>query len=492
MHFPFFFCILSSAVYGKEAEAGNGKELPLSQVYLLASESGKGGGWFGALLAMGIGSVLGTVGGYLVLAVLLVICVVCITEKSVVNAVKRGGGKAYRYAREDVDRRRVLHEERKEERRRMREEKRVRGVNLDSTQLWMPEEEEVQTDGDGLDFSVEEGSQPMTADPAMAYTDMPEEAGDSCSAADQADVFTGNIQMPKAYIDETDDTVPFDTEEPAKVLAAGAAVEANPVSAEGPASVFVEEDREIAYTRETEDGGTFSIPEGTKRVVTASGKIIETDTEALQKKLETKRQEAREAGDLPIARQLQDKPAVKKEYKFPPLSLLNRGTRNTGSFSEKEYRETAIKLQQTLRNFGVGVTVTNVSCGPSVTRYELHPEQGVKVSKIVGLADDIKLNLAAADIRIEAPIPGKAAVGIEVPNKENNTVYFRDLLEADAFQDSKSPLTFAVGKDIGGQTVVADIAKMPHLLIAGATGSGKSVCINTLIMSIIPRDDRGD
>lgn len=131
------------------------------------------------------------------------------------------------------------------------------------------------------------------------------------------------------------------------------------------------------------------------------------------------------------------------------------------------------------------VTVTNVSCGPTVTRYELQPEQGVKVSRIVSLADDIKLNLAAADIRIEAPIPGKAAVGIEVPNKTNSSVLLRSLLESPAFRRFPSKLAFAVGKDIAGQPVISDIAKMPHLLIAGATGSGKSVCINTLIMSIL-------
>ena len=176
---------------------------------------------------------------------------------------------------------------------------------------------------------------------------------------------------------------------------------------------------------------------------------------------------------------------VKKEYIVPPLNLLKKGAKNSGGFSEKEYKETAIKLQQTLQNFGVGVTVTNISCGPSVTRYELHPEQGVKVSKIVALSDDIKLNLAAADIRIEAPIPGKAAVGIEVPNKENNVVLLRELLESEDFKRHGSHMAFAVGKDIGGQVVVTDIAKMPHLLIAGATGSGKSVCINTLIMSVI-------
>lgn len=176
--------------------------------------------------------------------------------------------------------------------------------------------------------------------------------------------------------------------------------------------------------------------------------------------------------------------APKKPYKFPPMSLLKRGKKGSGD-SDAHLRETAMKLQETLHSFGVNVTVTNVSCGPSVTRYELQPEQGVKVSKIVGLADDIKLNLAAADIRIEAPIPGKAAVGIEVPNKENSTVMLRDLLETKEFKESPSKISFAAGRDIAGQIVVADIAKMPHLLVAGATGSGKSVCINTLIMSIL-------
>lgn len=175
----------------------------------------------------------------------------------------------------------------------------------------------------------------------------------------------------------------------------------------------------------------------------------------------------------------------KRPYCFPPIELLKPGERGQTADNRAELQATAEKLQQTLENFGVGVTITDVSQGPSVTRYELQPEQGVKVSKIVGLADDIKLNLAAADIRIEAPIPGKAAVGIEVPNKTNAMVTFRDLIENEEFKQYPSDIAFAVGKDIGGKTIVTDIAKMPHLLIAGATGSGKSVCINTLIMSIL-------
>ena len=194
----------------------------------------------------------------------------------------------------------------------------------------------------------------------------------------------------------------------------------------------------------------------------------EVETETIQVEAEIQEKEEKE----------------KKVYEFPPLSLLQKG-KHGGGDSDEHLRATALKLEQTLQNFNVNVTVTNVSCGPSVTRYELQPEQGVKVSKIVGLADDIKLNLAASDIRIEAPIPGKAAVGIEVPNKENSAVMLRDLLESAEFKNHASKIAFATGRDIAGQTVVADIAKMPHVLIAGATGSGKSVCINTLIMSIL-------
>ncbi len=187
---------------------------------------------------------------------------------------------------------------------------------------------------------------------------------------------------------------------------------------------------------------------------------------------------------------IQDEIAIKeirqkRKYEFPPYELLTKPTPSQGSKTAKQLKETAAKLQQILENFGVNVTVTDISQGPVVTRYELQPEMGVKVSKIVNLADDIKLNLAATDIRIEAPIPGKAAIGIEVPNKENTAVDLRELLESKQFTEFQSDLAFAVGKDIGGEPVIFDIAKMPHVLIAGATGSGKSVSINTLIMSLL-------
>lgn len=174
-----------------------------------------------------------------------------------------------------------------------------------------------------------------------------------------------------------------------------------------------------------------------------------------------------------------------KKYEKPYIKFLKKNENKKRGDSDQELQETALLLQQTLKTFGVAVTVTNISQGPSVTRYELQLGEGIKVNKIVNLADDIKLNLAAEDIRIEAPIPGKAAVGIELPNKKTSDVLIRDLIESAEYKNAASNLTFAVGKDITGKTIVADIAKMPHMLVAGATGSGKSVCINTLIMSIL-------
>jgi len=174
-----------------------------------------------------------------------------------------------------------------------------------------------------------------------------------------------------------------------------------------------------------------------------------------------------------------------KAYSIPPLSLLKKSTPPKNSRLPKEIATNTHILEEMLENFGVGAKIINTCQGPTVTRYELAPAPGVKVSKIVNLADDIALKLAAPGVRIEAPIPGKAAIGIEVPNKDVSSVPLRDVLESSEFNKSSSKLTVALGKDIAGQPIIADLAKMPHLLVAGATGSGKSVCINTLITSIL-------
>ncbi len=647
-------CGLTEMVFGGGYEEGQ----KIMDAFIRSSESGLGGGLIGGALAQGLGSILGVVGTYLVLLVILAICCVCVTEKSLVALVKRGGGKAYQYAKEDASRRREIHEERREERlrqkeekARLREEQRVRGVNLNATKLegysqdqyedldYYDEDydetydeaqedsygsqaydnggyydEEYVDDGEYDDGFYEErggGGYGHSRSDGRARRAVSETASGNMPQEHQEDIFTGEISLPPQYLDEEED-VPFDDEDVMAVesalraawqdtadqavmdeewdtldaqgtCGAGAGKRADtgqrheqeyeavwghnlrqePSEAEDPGmeaaygpnggqtyeadferegspvepsgsgtsyeddpmpdsithwvpelpkeeilrapkaapaaggSLFDRDLSSLSQESRTWEAGSdgqspskevFEIPQESKRVVTASGKIIENDTEALKKKLDMRRMEAKEehgSDALGVAAQIREKEIIKKEYQFPPVTLLKRASKPTGAFSEQEYKDTAIKLQQTLKNFGVGVTVTNISCGPSVTRYELRPEQGVKVSKIVGLADDIKLSLAAEDIRIEAPIPGRSAVGIEVPNKENTTVYLREIFESESFKTASSSLSFAVGKDIGGQVVVTDIAKMPHLLIAGATGSGKSVCINTLIMSII-------
>lgn len=742
-------CGFAQLLFGKVPEEGKG----VLEYYRLSSENGTGGGLIGGLICLVLTSLVGNIGAFLILLVSFAISAVCITERSLVRAIKKQGDAAYRYAREDMSRRKEVRAEQKEERRLQKEQK-IRGVNLDSTDLSAMEEAveegpyegaetagtwtepaddwpeaEANTAGYGTEREngyretlgyAEDGrtgkageEKTQRADNSQAeragsqraevtgkenertVTETTKETikGTTKTGADRlaegaekgqetyvdpADVFTGRITMASGYGDE--DGAPFDADKvlsPAesaqRLVAEGISRLSDPDGSFGrpaeppafppPASepsfsglasamdkpkekeekpeksvvktnteslmdswdrlamadlaeeeeglpgdisenqgeerkekpetfareVFPkergyrppvvryeedEEEQEIfmdgwevseqpegympdgTKTRDyvpdsTEPGGytpdstkpgdyisnrtgtkghmpdhtepdgrpepvskkdgagpgervldrgiyedAFVIPRESKQVVTASGKVIDSDTEALQKKLEAKRQEAQEAlasGEAGVKQQIQaKKEQPRREYVFPSVTLLKRGNLQALSGSGQEYKDTAVKLQQTLRDFGVGVTVTNISCGPAVTRYELHPEQGVKVSKIVGLSDDIKLSLAAADIRIEAPIPGKSAVGIEVPNKENITVYLRELLESEAFKNHPSRLAFAVGKDIGGQVVVTDIAKMPHLLIAGATGSGKSVCINTLIMSILFKSSPDD
>lgn len=217
------------------------------------------------------------------------------------------------------------------------------------------------------------------------------------------------------------------------------------------------------------------------------GKPSEQEIQAKQQRDEffKKQKEQKEDKDVKEVLTLDHTRLVEADnYKFPPITLLAK-PKEGEIFDKKSIHATAVKLQKTLASFGVEAKVTNITKGPTVTRYELTPNTGVKVSRIVKLSDDIALNLAAKSIRIEAPIPGKAAVGIEVPNTVSESVLLREVIETEEFKSHKSKLSFGLGKDAAGDIVVADIAKMPHVLVAGATGSGKSVCINSLIVSIL-------
>lgn len=645
-------CGLAQLIFGGGYQEGQ----TFKEIYETAGESGMGGGVIGGALVLALHKTVGATGSYILLLVFMILCLVCITERSFVMAVKKGSGKAYQYAREDHERRKEIRQEKKEEERLLREEQRVQGVNLHSTDLsagrperFTPDMAMPVTEEDLARFSAdrkpeekmetavereekaraaarrdrEERRAALGISPQPEPSPVHEEKEEP--RPDPADVFRGNITM--AGKEPEKETVPFDEdlslsrprrdedvflsrssqdfedmdvfpeggrpsmeqtaaqaaseaipeaetfteswEEPGETMAKPGKTKNAPAEPEDdgywldedydgngnlqnaekdqtgeleslaeldtepyavtedywepvsvqpphdakeepePAPVFPEAEEiqagRVLSGAETENTGEIPVlqkAEEKKQIVTAAGKVIETDAEEIiRQKAEKRRREAeaakaaeeRQAADAAVRQEIQKKEEKpRKPYVAPPLELLKKGPGAASGQSEKEFKETAIKLQQTLRNFGVGVTVTNISCGPTVTRYELHPEQGVKVSKIQSLADDIKLNLAATDIRIEAPIPGKAAVGIEVPNKVNSIVYLRELLESPEIRQHPSSLAFAVGKDIGGQPVVADLAKMPHLLIAGQTGSGKSVGINTMIMSLIYRSSPED
>lgn len=374
-----------------------------------------GGGFLGGILAGLLTKAFGLIGSYVVDIIVLIICLVLITERSFLGGVKKGSKKVYDTAKEDALRRREHMEQKKVEREKRRLDNKVEGVALD-TRIVPP----AASGSDAISELKPQPESPRFTQNAMDKLFAPEP---DKSFAPKPD--TGFEA--KAFSREplTDTVIPEPEAQPQPVVV----------------------ERVQRKPRQTE------------------GQITD-DVDSIEQEIHKKAE------------------PVTKEYVLPPVSLLKQGS-NTRGDGQKHLQETAMKLQQTLESFGVNVTITDVSCGPSVTRYELQPEQGVKVSRIVNLADDIKLNLAAPDIRIEAPIPGKAAVGIEVPNKENVMVRFREMIESPEFQKHSSSICFTAGKDIAGQVVVADIAKMPHLLIAGATGSGKSVCINTIIMSIL-------
>ena len=229
------------------------------------------------------------------------------------------------------------------------------------------------------------------------------------------------------------------------------------------------------YKHEADD----LVPLGMKKHSSNDGK---EDPEFIEGNL-FKQEEEKKQDNKKEVLQLEHAVVVEDEhYEYPPINLLSKNTKKGNKTGARALTDTAAKLQKTLYSFGVSAKVENVSVGPAITRYELKPAEGVRIAN---LADDIALNLAAETIRIEAPIPGKQAVGIEVPNKEKEAVHLRDVVETEEFANNKSKLSVALGKDVAGQVVIADIAKMPHVLIAGSTGSGKSVCINTIITSFI-------
>lgn len=427
------------------------KNATLFSYYVASSEHKNAGGFAGGCLIRLFCPLFGKIGAGVILVVLGIISIILITERSLLSPIGRKSKVAYEEAKRKRQETAVIRTKERERKERERQtaqeteesgagvpggkEKKARGVSFATTLLHGEGEEEVPRERKSRRRRKSPEIQELTPEGAVP------DGGDS----EESD--PGRIVINRAE--------PLTAEETEKTGTERSAEEGVPDAMQMPS-----DPQEMPARRNRKN---------TKE----NAQAVAAETASVEQSV----------------RAMEEQP--QKIYRIPPMNLLVKGKKGGGD-SDAHLRATALKLEQTLQNFGVGVHVTNASCGPSVTRYELQPEQGVKVSKIVGLADDIKLNLAVADLRIEAPIPGKAAVGIEVPNSENTAVMLRDLLESDEFKNSRSLISFAVGKDIAGKVVVADIAKMPHLLVAGATGSGKSVCINTLIMSIIYKADPED
>lgn len=250
--------------------------------------------------------------------------------------------------------------------------------------------------------------------------------------------------------------------------------------------ILDDEDTKVRKKYDHKDDDLTPLTKETKKAQVIQPDVIENNIFKKEENGLFKTEEEKKEDKTKEVLQLEHAMIVEDEnYEYPPIELLGKSSKKGLKGGAKALTDTATKLQKTLYSFGVSAKVENVSVGPAITRYELKPAEGVRVSKIANLADDIALNLAAETIRIEAPIPGKQAVGIEVPNKEKEAVHLREVLESEEFENNKSKLTVALGKDVAGNIQLADIAKMPHVLIAGSTGSGKSVCINTIITSII-------
>lgn len=508
--FDLFLCMLIELLTKGSAVDG------AAAAYSYSFEHRTGGGFIGGLLAWIFCPNFGLAGSYVIDAIMLIISLVLITERSALRGMQKGGKKVYESARSGNERhkervriQREEREQRREEQALRRMDRKVEGVAIDTRVL--PRQNVIEHSDEISELNAED------------YLEMPEVREEKIVPLTSDGGYPPAENLtPSAFSDEALAAVTPEASQnisawtPETETAQGASWNTAPAEAswdvatepEDPWSTTASQEQKDPWSSaaETEDPwSTASAQEQKESWGSAVGP--ENAWEAAAPKAQLKEPQEASTAVSPAetkavsgigenAGHTTSAPAASGEsvsaeqmpperpYVFPPADLLTKAANKAGD-SRQHLQETAMKLQQTLKNFGVNVTITNISCGPAVTRYELQPEMGVKVSKIVNLADDIKLNLAAADIRIEAPIPGKAAIGIEVPNKENVMVSFRELVESEEFKKHPSKISFGVGKDIGGKVTVADIAKMPHLLIAGATGSGKSVCINTIIMSIL-------
>lgn len=458
--------------------AGKDYGFRLTGVFNACSMDKNGGGMLGGLFAAILYSTIGIYGAFIVVVALILISMVIISEKSLINSVKHGSRQMYDSARKDFKRMKDSSAERiakKEQNKMERAKNTVRGVNLHSKV----------TDENAVDANVHELLQNGSL--YRGYIDS--EELEKTGAKNNNNVSNNGYNeggQKKQY--RTDYKPEFITDSRDNREDSEYSEHSDNSYEEN----FDEELSEVVRNGEFKPKEKIEVSKAAKEVMKRkafSGVPIKSASPVKDIPIDRPVPDVEKVIEQPKAVEEVSKGNKSGPYSMPPLSLLRKGMmqKRRNGMRPGEISETAAKLQETLNAFGVKATVINESRGPSVTRYELQPETGTKVSKITSLSDDIKLNLAAADIRIEAPIPGKAAVGIEVPNAERDSVFLRDLIESEELSKHPSKLAFAAGMDIAGKVVVADIAKMPHMLIAGTTGSGKSVFTNSIIMSILFR-----
>ncbi len=464
-------------------------EISIGYTYKFCSEYKKGGGVFSGLIAQLLTQNVGKVGTVVIFVLLLLICLVVLTEKTFINEIK---GKANvllekkeenRQFRKEynafVEKNRAMHVEEQAKQEKLRKKERESRL-LDKENKFLSKEQErlLKEEKKRISREAKENEKILRKDKKSQ--------GVNFNALDLTGSNTVSTSSNKSFEDIHEINVNnFDP---------SGLDEFDNIPINGVVSKAPLEDEELILVEDTKVIEKIDEPLifGTKNVQTENVVASNTsDIKPVRSKAERKTASNIEVKSLEnTSLNINNKDS--HEYVFPPIDLLKKGNLNGGKDSEESIKYTAKKLIETFEIFGVNVNLTNISQGPAVTRFELEPERGVKVSRIKGLVDDIKLSLATSEIRIEAPIPGKSAVGIEIPNKINQAVLFRDLIDTPDFKNAKSNLTFAIGKDIAGKVIVYDIDKFPHLLIAGATGSGKSVCINTLIMSIIYKANPDD
>ena len=447
--FAVFICVfLYLVVYGKEV-------VTPATAFADSRQTKIGGGLVGALIGYFIVPAFGLIGSYIIDIIVLIVTLVLITGKSAMRGMKAGGEKVYASARENSEKYQEYRQYKAEEKAKRRRDRKVSGVSTDTKIVDKASESnqisdemgEIHIDSYSQFPEVKEEHVTRLTSEAMAELLPNENTVQAAPEKAPTDIYAANPSAANIPAWEAAPTV----QENDAIESTIPEIDPLDIEIQAPEELFEEP----------------PVVEKTKRRARANVDEIETGIKEVEETI-SKSENNSVSGYVP-----------------PDINILHKGDANAVGNTKAQLKETAEKLEKTMQIFGVKAKVTDYCCGPTVTRYEVQPELGVKVSKIVNLADDIKFALAATDVRIEAPIPGKSAVGIEVPNAQNVTVPFRDLVESQEFKSKKSPITFALGRDIAGQVVVADLAKMPHLMIAGSTGSGKSVCINTIITSIL-------